>query len=222
MPSALARCVLIVTQRSPPTRRWSSISAPAGAPRPVSGMSMPAARSAGPLRGRRRRRRAAAAGAPRAPRRPRGRLPSRHVAGRSRRSPRIAECARRRGERPGLGSPRRKAHDRERTSRWRRSRDDAGRSRTRGAPNTTRQRSQERAMTARHPLPDEPVQVVTIAATGGTFTLTYSGRRPGRSPRTSRRPTCSRRSRRSAGSAPATSPSAAPTAARSSCASAAS
>ena len=30
-------------------------------------------------------------------------------------------------------------------------------------------------MTARHPLPDEPVQVVAITATGGTFTLTYSG-----------------------------------------------
>lgn len=30
-------------------------------------------------------------------------------------------------------------------------------------------------MTARHPLPDEPVQVVTLAATGGTFTLTYAG-----------------------------------------------
>ena len=30
-------------------------------------------------------------------------------------------------------------------------------------------------MTARHPLPDPPVQVVAIAATGGTFTLTYSG-----------------------------------------------
>lgn len=30
-------------------------------------------------------------------------------------------------------------------------------------------------MPARHPLPDEPVQVVTITATGGTFTLTYSG-----------------------------------------------
>lgn len=30
-------------------------------------------------------------------------------------------------------------------------------------------------MTARHPLPDEPPQVVTIDATGGTFTLTYSG-----------------------------------------------
>jgi len=34
-------------------------------------------------------------------------------------------------------------------------------------------------MTARHPLPDEPVQVVTIAATGGTFTLTYSGQQTG-------------------------------------------
>jgi hypothetical protein len=30
-------------------------------------------------------------------------------------------------------------------------------------------------MTARHPLPDEPVQVVAVTATGGTFTLTYSG-----------------------------------------------
>ena len=30
-------------------------------------------------------------------------------------------------------------------------------------------------MTARHPLPDEPVQVVTVTATGGTFTLYYSG-----------------------------------------------
>lgn len=30
-------------------------------------------------------------------------------------------------------------------------------------------------MPARHPLPDQPVQVVTITATGGTFTLTYSG-----------------------------------------------
>jgi len=27
----------------------------------------------------------------------------------------------------------------------------------------------------RHPLPEEPVQVITIAATGGSFTLTYSG-----------------------------------------------
>jgi hypothetical protein len=27
----------------------------------------------------------------------------------------------------------------------------------------------------RHPLPDEPVQVITIDATGGSFTLTYSG-----------------------------------------------
>lgn len=34
-------------------------------------------------------------------------------------------------------------------------------------------------MTARHPLPDEPVQVVTIAATGGTFTLYYSGQETG-------------------------------------------
>ena len=30
-------------------------------------------------------------------------------------------------------------------------------------------------MTARHPLPDPPVQVVAVAATAGTFTLTYSG-----------------------------------------------
>ncbi len=30
-------------------------------------------------------------------------------------------------------------------------------------------------MPARHPLPDTPVQVVTISATGGTFALTYSG-----------------------------------------------
>jgi hypothetical protein len=34
-------------------------------------------------------------------------------------------------------------------------------------------------MTARHPLPDEPVQVVTVQATGGTFTLTYSGQETG-------------------------------------------
>ena len=34
-------------------------------------------------------------------------------------------------------------------------------------------------MTKRHPLPDTPVQVVTIAATGGTFTLTYSGQETG-------------------------------------------
>jgi len=34
-------------------------------------------------------------------------------------------------------------------------------------------------MTARHPLPDEPTQVVTIAATGGTFTLYYSGQETG-------------------------------------------
>jgi hypothetical protein len=34
-------------------------------------------------------------------------------------------------------------------------------------------------MTARHPLPDPPVQVVAIAATGGTFTLTYSGLQTG-------------------------------------------
>lgn len=32
-------------------------------------------------------------------------------------------------------------------------------------------------MTARHPLPDEPVQVVTLDASGGTFTLSYSGLR---------------------------------------------
>jgi hypothetical protein len=34
-------------------------------------------------------------------------------------------------------------------------------------------------MPARHPLPDPPVQVVTITATGGTFTLTYSGQETG-------------------------------------------
>ena len=34
-------------------------------------------------------------------------------------------------------------------------------------------------MPARHPLPETPVQVVTITATGGTFTLTYSGRQTG-------------------------------------------
>jgi hypothetical protein len=34
-------------------------------------------------------------------------------------------------------------------------------------------------MPARHPLPDPPVQVVTIAANGGTFTLTYSGQETG-------------------------------------------
>jgi len=34
-------------------------------------------------------------------------------------------------------------------------------------------------MPARHPLPEPPVQVVTIAATGGTFTLTYSGQQTG-------------------------------------------
>jgi hypothetical protein len=34
-------------------------------------------------------------------------------------------------------------------------------------------------MTKRHPLPDEPVQVITIDATGGTFTLTYSGQETG-------------------------------------------
>jgi hypothetical protein len=32
-------------------------------------------------------------------------------------------------------------------------------------------------MTRRHPLPDTPVQVVAIDATGGTFALTYSGQR---------------------------------------------
>jgi hypothetical protein len=32
-------------------------------------------------------------------------------------------------------------------------------------------------MTARHPLPDPPVQVVTIDAGGGTFALMYSGQR---------------------------------------------
>ncbi len=30
-------------------------------------------------------------------------------------------------------------------------------------------------MPVRHPLPDPPVQLVTLAASGGTFTLTYSG-----------------------------------------------
>ncbi len=30
-------------------------------------------------------------------------------------------------------------------------------------------------MTARHPLPDPPLQVLTIEAGGGTLTLTYSG-----------------------------------------------
>jgi hypothetical protein len=30
-------------------------------------------------------------------------------------------------------------------------------------------------MPARHPLPDPPVQQITLDATGGTFTLTYSG-----------------------------------------------
>ena len=34
-------------------------------------------------------------------------------------------------------------------------------------------------MPARHPLPDPPVQVVTIEATGGAFTLTYSGQQTG-------------------------------------------
>jgi len=34
-------------------------------------------------------------------------------------------------------------------------------------------------MPARHPLPEPPVQVVTIDATGGAFTLTYSGQQTG-------------------------------------------
>ena len=34
-------------------------------------------------------------------------------------------------------------------------------------------------MPARHPLPEPPVQVVTITAEGGTFTLTYSGQQTG-------------------------------------------
>ncbi len=34
-------------------------------------------------------------------------------------------------------------------------------------------------MPARHPLPDPPVQLVTLAASGGTFTLTYSGQQTG-------------------------------------------
>ncbi|MDX6677356.1 MAG: trimeric autotransporter adhesin [Solirubrobacteraceae bacterium] len=34
-------------------------------------------------------------------------------------------------------------------------------------------------MTKRHPLPETPVQVVAISATGGTFTLTYSGQETG-------------------------------------------
>jgi len=34
-------------------------------------------------------------------------------------------------------------------------------------------------MTKRHPLPETPVQVVAIAAKGGTFTLTYSGQQTG-------------------------------------------
>jgi hypothetical protein len=34
-------------------------------------------------------------------------------------------------------------------------------------------------MTRRHPLPDTPVQVVAIAASAGTFTLTYSGQETG-------------------------------------------
>ena len=61
-------------------------------------------------------------------------------------------------------------------------------------------------MTVRHPLPDEPVQVVTIAATGGTLhaDLLGSGDRAARV-RRRRRPRCSRRSRGSGASAPATS-----------------
>jgi hypothetical protein len=34
-------------------------------------------------------------------------------------------------------------------------------------------------MPVRHPLPETPVQVVTVTATGGTFTLTYSGQQTG-------------------------------------------
>ncbi len=34
-------------------------------------------------------------------------------------------------------------------------------------------------MPARHPLPDPPVQSVTIDASGGAFTLTYSGQTTG-------------------------------------------
>ena len=34
-------------------------------------------------------------------------------------------------------------------------------------------------MTKRHPLPETPVQIVAITATGGTFTLTYSGQETG-------------------------------------------
>ncbi|MEJ7798414.1 MAG: hypothetical protein WKF42_07940 [Solirubrobacteraceae bacterium] len=34
-------------------------------------------------------------------------------------------------------------------------------------------------MPPRHPLPDPPVQALTIAATGGAFTLTYSGQQTG-------------------------------------------
>jgi hypothetical protein len=34
-------------------------------------------------------------------------------------------------------------------------------------------------MTKRHPLPETPVQVVAIGATGGTFTLSYSGQETG-------------------------------------------
>jgi hypothetical protein len=34
-------------------------------------------------------------------------------------------------------------------------------------------------MPVRHPLPEQPVQVVTITAGGGTFTLTYSGQQTG-------------------------------------------
>lgn len=30
-------------------------------------------------------------------------------------------------------------------------------------------------MPARHPLPDQPVQIVAVVATGGSFRLTYSG-----------------------------------------------
>jgi hypothetical protein len=53
-------------------------------------------------------------------------------------------------------------------------RDDGAAKHVRGAPNTTT-RSRREHMTRRHPLPDTPVQVVAIAATGGTFALTYSG-----------------------------------------------
>ena len=34
-------------------------------------------------------------------------------------------------------------------------------------------------MPARHPLPEPPVQAVAVAATGGTYTLTYSGQQTG-------------------------------------------